>query len=112
MAEDNKMPQNDGKVTPFSIENACEISCTEDATKSKQVFIAIRENVETGGSKKYRAHVTIDSVKFSIPGTTDGTTKDFSLHRETAAVVMNAGGQRVEIITGGARVVGINFAKK
>lgn len=112
MAEDAKVSLNDSKVTPFSIENASEICCTEDATKSKQVLIAIRENIETGGSKKYRAHVTIDSVKFSIPGTTDGTTKDFTLHRETASVAMNAGGQKVEIITGGARVVGINFAKK
>lgn len=112
MTEEARSMLFDGKVTPFSIENASEISCTEDATKSKQVYIVIKENVETGGAKKFRAHVTIDSVKFTIPGTTDGTTKDFTLHKETASVGMNAGGQKVEIITGGARVVGINFAKR
>lgn len=112
MSEEPRIPQNEGKVTPFSIENASEICCTEDATKNKQVYIAIKESIEPGGTKKYRAHVTIDSVKFSMPGTTDGTTKDFTLHRDTASVAMNAGGQKVEIITGGARVVGINFAKK
>jgi hypothetical protein len=112
LLEEVKTLQNEDRITPFSIENACEINCTEDATKNKQVIITIKENVETGGAKKFRANVTIDNVKFTLPGTTDGSTKDFTLHRETASVLMNAGGQKVEIITGGARVVGINFAKK
>ncbi len=112
MIEEVRTMQNECKITPFAIENACEINCTEDATKNKQVFINIKESIETGGTKKFCAHVTIDYVKFSIPGTTDGSTKDFTLHRDTASVNMNAGGQKVEIITAGARVVGINFAKK